>query len=552
MRKFLFLCTLLFTVLSFTWVNASSQYIVDTERIYSSRNFYGDVKTTLQNLNKRYSGFTELAVIGKTVEKRDILAFKIGKGKKEILINGTHHALEYMGTVLILNQIENLAKAYEGNYIIYGYDAHSLLDEVSIWFVPTVNPDGVELCKRGLPAVSNKDYVLSIAQVKKAFKSWKANVRGVDLNKNYDINRGWMENAAKRPGSMNYPGNKAFSEPETAAIRDFCRKHQFETALAYHSAGEIIYWSYFLSPRDHEERDYRIAKGLSNLTGYDLVRKETRINNGGNFKDWFTSTYKKPAFTLEIGTGAISTPLNYSGYNRIWRENAKVPLYLVNLVSNNLNAVKPSRPEFDIDSKTRDVTDNVKKPLTVNSLPYTVSLDNNTNFAVSWSWYVWEEGNGWVFFSKERDEKYQIRKTGEVTFKLQCNNDPSCFMVHNVVSEMHKIRTTLDGRQLELEQSPLIVDNKLYLPLGPLLNEFGASVKWNETDHTIEIVKDDLDMKAEVGSKNVWVNGNIEKLQTPVFTNEERNYMESEFIARHMNKSIVWDAQFRVVVITSK
>ena len=46
--------------------------------------------------------------------------------------------------------VENLAKAYVNDTYIYGYPAKNILDEASIYVVPMVNPDGVDLVTNAL------------------------------------------------------------------------------------------------------------------------------------------------------------------------------------------------------------------------------------------------------------------------------------------------------------------------------------------------------------------------------------------------------------------
>lgn len=171
-----------------------------------------------------------------------------------MFINASHHAREYMTTALTLNQIETIAQAYEKNASIGNYNVRELLDEVSIWFAPLVNPDGVEYCINGYP-------------------EWKANITGVDLNRNYDARRDIFIDDPGKPSAENYPGGSGFSEPETKAMRDFCFNHNFDISISYHSAGEIIYWNF---PGLAERQLYletMISGELSTLTGYKLIKQ---------------------------------------------------------------------------------------------------------------------------------------------------------------------------------------------------------------------------------------------------------------------------------------
>ena len=170
--------------------------------------------------------------IGKSVEDRDIIALKLGRGEKEIFINGAHHAREYITSILILNQIEYIAKAYESGTKIGEYDVKSLLDEVSIWFVPLVNPDGVELCREGIVSVKDKQALSGFYDIKRIFTDWKSNISGVDLNRNYNARWETIPRTVNKPSSRFYPGPNAFSEPETIALRDFCLRHSFDASIA--------------------------------------------------------------------------------------------------------------------------------------------------------------------------------------------------------------------------------------------------------------------------------------------------------------------------------
>ncbi len=122
--------------------------------------------------------------IGQSVQGKPILAVELGKGPKQILINGTHHARECLTTVLVLDQIDYIVKLEEENRLANGSNIRALLDKVTFVFVPLLNPDGADLVLNG--KVSVDEAFLAKGYMKPSlFKSWKANMNGVDLNQNY-------------------------------------------------------------------------------------------------------------------------------------------------------------------------------------------------------------------------------------------------------------------------------------------------------------------------------------------------------------------------------
>ncbi|RKJ39497.1 peptidase M14, partial [Butyricicoccus sp. 1XD8-22] len=102
--------------------------------------------------------------------------------------------------------------------------------------VPMMNPDGVTLVRTKANATAATK-LLNNGSVN--YNRWKANIRGVDLNRNFD--GGWITRASTKYASYkNYKGTKAFSEPESRALRDFVAKHQFKSYISYHSSGSVL------------------------------------------------------------------------------------------------------------------------------------------------------------------------------------------------------------------------------------------------------------------------------------------------------------------------
>lgn len=302
--------------------------LVNSATVYTYDQMVKDL-TSLQNL---YPGHVKTKIIGKSVDQRNIYAVKLGTGKKEIFLNSSHHAREHMTTNVLMEMLDQYALAYATNQTYEGYQIKDILDDTSIWFVPMVNPDGVTLVQKGYQTAKNPSEVLRLNNYSKDFSSWKANIRGVDLNRQYPADWANIRNTAISPGYMNYKGLAPLTEPEVKAIYEFTNQHQFKTTVAYHSSGEIIYWHY-KNPSSTYWRDQQIAKNVGNITGYTLISPS--INpSGGGYKDWFILDKKMPSLTIEISPYTNQKPVPMKYWNSIWQENKTVGIYLAKEASN--------------------------------------------------------------------------------------------------------------------------------------------------------------------------------------------------------------------------
>ena len=118
--------------------------------------------------------------------------------------------------------IEDYANAYVNNGRLYGYNVRTLFNSVSIYIMPMVNPDGVNIATNAFPSDSSAYRMArNIANNYPSIpfpSGWKANARGVDLNLQFPA--GW--NQAKQ---IKY--SQGFTSP---APRDFVGFRAFNRA----------------------------------------------------------------------------------------------------------------------------------------------------------------------------------------------------------------------------------------------------------------------------------------------------------------------------------
>lgn len=149
-----------------------------------------------QNLNSLVRTFPFLNVqsVGLSVLKKNIYVIKLGKGTKKVFYSASIHANEWITSVVLMKFVEDYANAYVQNGKLYNYSVRDLFNNVSIFIMPMVNPDGVDLVTGHiLPSSSAYNQAKSIANNYPDIpfpSGWKANIRGVDLNLQFPARMG--------------------------------------------------------------------------------------------------------------------------------------------------------------------------------------------------------------------------------------------------------------------------------------------------------------------------------------------------------------------------
>jgi len=176
-------------------------------------------------------------VLGESWEGRPIVGHRFGTGpRKVVLVGNIHGGTEENTHVLALEMIAHFQE-----------HIGEVPREVTLWILPTVNPDGLA-------------------------NDARRNARMVDLNRNADTDHDacaqndWVEDTYVTEGIIEGGGGfYPFSEVETQLLRDFLG--DAEVAVFYHSmAGKIFVTSCADHPASAE-----LAVVLSEATGYPFA-----------------------------------------------------------------------------------------------------------------------------------------------------------------------------------------------------------------------------------------------------------------------------------------
>jgi g-D-glutamyl-meso-diaminopimelate peptidase len=281
----------------------------------------------LRRLTSRYP-FISTGTIGRSVLGKPIPYLKIGVGPFRWHFNGACHANEWITTLLLMRFAEDYANACKWKLPFWGKSAKDLFARCSLWIVPMVNPDGVELVQQGLN-VKHPHYkeLLQWNRGSGRFHRWKANAHGVDLNDQFPAN--WEEERQRRgvsgPSPRDFSGTAPLSEPEALALSKFTVQTDFHAVIALHTQGEEIYWNY----RNEEPPEARAwSERLALSSGYRAVYLE---GSDAGYKDWFISAFGRPGFTVEAGWG--HNPLPLDGFEEMYDDVARLLAEALDLAS---------------------------------------------------------------------------------------------------------------------------------------------------------------------------------------------------------------------------
>ena len=249
---------------------------------------------------------TDRIIIGESMDGHDIWAFKVSDNpnedeeEPEVLYTGLTHAREPVGMMNLFYFVQLLCENY-------GTDPELtyLVDNREMWFIPVINPDGylynesIQPNGGGMHRKNRRDT-----------NCGDGTNRGVDLNRNYGY--GWGANntgSSPDPCSTTYRGTEEFSEPETAAVRDFVEDREFMNVLHYHAYSNVLIHPYGNAslPEEPDLTTYReVGEEMTHYNGYAVGTGFEVIGYtvNGDAVDWSYGDQGLIAYTPEVGSSS--------------------------------------------------------------------------------------------------------------------------------------------------------------------------------------------------------------------------------------------------------
>ena len=105
---------------------------------------------TIQKLLEQYP-FCRSEILTLTEFGRAMRTLVIGNGPRKVIYTAAHHANEWITTPILLKFCEDWADAIVSDGEIFGTPARELAEHATVYMVPMVDPDGVDLVTGAIP-----------------------------------------------------------------------------------------------------------------------------------------------------------------------------------------------------------------------------------------------------------------------------------------------------------------------------------------------------------------------------------------------------------------
>ena len=311
---------------------------------------YGKLLVLLKELSNKYPDIFMYSSLGKTYEDRDIWLVKISdnvsidENEPEILYMGGVHGNENPGYEVVIYSINAILENYSSPIVNQSFTnkIKNIVNSCELYFMPMVNPDGIESNSRKNKRPNDclfGDSIFSGVDINRnAGYKWEVydknplkyslislSVLGIRANVKYPF-----LDFKSRLNDGVYRGPSPFSENESKAYKRFIETHNLAILIDYHTSGEKIIYPYGWTTKPPKDEDLfmSISENISKINGYSMIQGAKWYFTFGSPKSWAYDKYGVLPFTLELGEIGNQAPKERDVVLKICKKHVSVNLYL--------------------------------------------------------------------------------------------------------------------------------------------------------------------------------------------------------------------------------
>lgn len=117
-------------------------------------------------------------------------------------------------------------------------------------------------------------------------------------------------------------------------------------------------------------------------------------------------------------------------------------------------------------------------------------------------------------------------------------------------AEQPSISVYVDNNKVIFDQNPVIHGDITLVPLRGVFEKLGAKVDWKQSTQTVKVIKEDKTITLKLGSKDVFLNNNLQKLDTEPQLLNNRIMVPLRFVSETLDAEVDWNGTSRTINIT--
>ena len=112
------------------------------------------------------------------------------------------------------------------------------------------------------------------------------------------------------------------------------------------------------------------------------------------------------------------------------------------------------------------------------------------------------------------------------------------------------VKVWVDNNDIQFD-AKLFIDenNRTLIPVRFVSEALGAKVEWNQDKQEVTIKDNDTIINLSIGSNDIFINGEAEKMDTKAIIKEDRTFVPLRFVSEALNCNVTWDQEFYIAKI---
>ena len=120
-----------------------------------------------------------------------------------------------------------------------------------------------------------------------------------------------------------------------------------------------------------------------------------------------------------------------------------------------------------------------------------------------------------------------------------------------VVYADSSIGISINGKIISSDVSPVMENGRTLVPIRVISENLGAEVTYDANTKQVTVKKDNSNMSLTLNQKLITVNGRTETIDVPAKVVKGRTLVPIRVISENLNCKVVWDANKKMVIITT-